>query len=122
MNNRNRKVRHFDNFVQRKFAILIIRGIFGRLSKWRTFGSIVRHFDKVLEIFEVTGKKVRHFHNDPINSYGILSILFASLEVIIVNHVYLVTRQVKLKHPITTSKVHKFKDPLPGEEDKLYVA
>ena len=66
---RNWKVRHFDNFVQRKFAILIIRGIFGRLSKWRTFWWFIRHFDNVLENFDVTGKKVRHFDNDPIGCF-----------------------------------------------------
>ena len=28
--------------------------------------NFIRHFDNVLENLEVTGKKVRHFDNDPI--------------------------------------------------------
>ena len=27
--------------------------------------NFIRHFDKILENLEVTGKKVRHFDNDP---------------------------------------------------------
>ena len=30
--------------------------------------NFIRHFDKVLENLEVTGKKVRHFDNDPLGN------------------------------------------------------
>ena len=43
----------------------------------------------------------------------------ASLEAIFVNSAKLVTRRVKLKHPISKSNGRKFKVPLSG---KLYAA